>query len=120
MRLCHLLVAGALHQHQQGLVWAFLGGRAALRGSLISTWALSAEGGGGPVQVVGRGARYASAAASVAGTAGGTTLSKSSASELADAAAPAFTHEDLPDETLYVLDGTAMLFKAHYGRGATR
>jgi hypothetical protein len=28
--------------------------------------------------------------------------------------APSFTHFDLPEETLYVLDGTSMIFTAYY------
>ncbi|CAM9647425.1 unnamed protein product, partial [Phaeothamnion confervicola] len=31
---------------------------------------------------------------------------------------PPLTPGDLPDETLYLLDGTAMMFRAFYGRGA--
>ncbi|KAG5189704.1 5'-3' exonuclease [Tribonema minus] len=40
------------------------------------------------------------------------------------AAAPAaggiteFKHTDVPDETLWVLDGTSMLFRAHFGKGS--
>lgn len=31
---------------------------------------------------------------------------------------PPLTHDQLPDETIYLLDGTSMLFRAFYGRGA--
>lgn len=27
---------------------------------------------------------------------------------------PAYTHQNLPEETLYILDGTSMIFTAHY------
>ena len=31
---------------------------------------------------------------------------------------PPLTHEQLPEESIYILDGTSMLFRAFYGRGA--
>lgn len=31
---------------------------------------------------------------------------------------PPLRHDQLPDETMYILDGTSMLFRAFYGRGA--
>lgn len=31
---------------------------------------------------------------------------------------PPLTHEQLPDESVYILDGTSMLVRAFYGRGA--
>ena len=31
---------------------------------------------------------------------------------------PPLTHEQLPEESIYLLDGTSMLFRAFYGRGA--
>lgn len=34
------------------------------------------------------------------------------------AQSPPLTHEQLPDESIYILDGTSMLFRAFYGRGA--
>jgi hypothetical protein len=33
---------------------------------------------------------------------------------------PSLTHRDLPEETLWVLDGTSMLFRAHFGKGSDR
>ena len=32
---------------------------------------------------------------------------------------PPLTHEQLPEESVYILDGTSMLFRAFYGRGAS-
>lgn len=36
----------------------------------------------------------------------------------AAATLPPLTHEQLPEESIYLLDGTSMLFRAFYGRGA--
>lgn len=52
---------------------------------------------------------------------GSSSNSNGSASDRARrrrAASMPLTHEQLPDESIYLLDGTSMLFKAFYGRGA--
>lgn len=41
-----------------------------------------------------------------------------SAARLAMADPPPLTHNQLPEESIYLLDGTSMLFRAFYGRGA--
>lgn len=43
---------------------------------------------------------------------------KSSVSSAAAGTRPPLTHEQLPEESIYILDGTSMLFRAFYGRGA--
>lgn len=47
-----------------------------------------------------------------------TAAMKSSVSCAAAGTRVPLTHEQLPDETIYLLDGTSMLFRAFYGRGA--
>lgn len=52
---------------------------------------------------------------------GGMDISKTEAVEeelVRSSSSVPLTHEHLPDESIYILDGTSMLFRAYYGRGA--
>lgn len=50
------------------------------------------------------------------GTSRTLVTSRSATSSLQEMNSKAFTHEDLSSETLYILDGTAMLFQSYYSK----
>lgn len=69
--------------------------------------------------VVGAGAITPVSTAAKGRAAAGTTGSAAAAAAtLTPTHPPPLTHEQLPDESIYILDGTSMLFRAFYGRGA--